>query len=182
MDQNRAQLRAFIETHSEQLKSTLRLYALRAGLPAEQAAAELLSDVTVEALEHASRFDHLRHPMSWLLGIGANLIKRRVDKLNKLNRREPLVRDLYPQDDHLSDGELFDRITTAQPESDTVLISLLRQLAHDDRTVIQLAIMDDLDGNDLAQRLQVNPGTARMRLHRALRRLRVLYHQMENER
>ena len=78
-------------TESETLLATLRYYVTRAGLAHSQtaslAAAELLNEVVVEALEHAERFRPDGQPRAWLLGIAANLIKRQQVARAKRNRR-----------------------------------------------------------------------------------------------
>jgi len=177
-------LKAFIAENDTALLKSLRLYVLRAGMAAhadaEQVARDLLSEVVVEALDHADRFDTARHPMSWLLGIGANLIKRRQSDRARRERREPLIRDMYDGiEGQMSDDELFDRLTAMSEDSANTPLEqresieqLLAELSLEDRQVIQLAILHDLDGASLAKQLGVKPGTARMRLHRALRRLR----------
>jgi DNA-directed RNA polymerase specialized sigma24 family protein len=94
---NRTMLRRFIEENTETLLGTLRTYVVRASLAdrrgATLAAAELLNEVTVEALEHAERFRPSGQPRAWLLGIAANLIKRKQVGRATRDRREPLVRE-----------------------------------------------------------------------------------------
>ena len=109
---NRTLLRRFIEKHAETLLGTLRCYVVRAGLADRQgatlAAVESLNEVVVEALEHADRFRPSGQPMAWLLGIAANLIKRKQAGRATRNRREPLVHDLYPHAQAaISEDELF---------------------------------------------------------------------------
>lgn len=183
----RNRLQAFISQNHQQLATTLRLYVIRSGLTdsdsVDQIALDLLSDVTVEALDHAERFDSTRHPMSWLLGIGANLIKQRVDARNKRERREPLVRDLYiTHAEIMSDGELFDLLASyvqdgRSLDDDLIVTEMLNQLTPDEQHIIRLAVIHELNGEALAQALNIKPGTARMRLHRALQRLRAIHQQ-----
>ncbi|MBZ0287598.1 MAG: hypothetical protein K8I30_08280, partial [Anaerolineae bacterium] len=109
----RKRLEAFIESDSESMAKTLRYYILRAGLASgagiAQLTEELFNDMVVEALRTADRLKPDIHPKPWLLGIAANLIKRRQSEMAKRDRREPLMRDLYPDlEDTLSDEELFD--------------------------------------------------------------------------
>src|SRR5215468_4726173 len=99
----------FINDQSEVLQGTLRFYVMSAGLAertnAEQVASELLNEVVVEALQDQQKFDPARSPMAWLLGIAANLIKRKQVTSARRNRREPLMRDLLPSfEGNLSDG------------------------------------------------------------------------------
>jgi RNA polymerase sigma factor (sigma-70 family) len=181
--EKRDRLSEFIAAHDQELLRGLRLYASRAGLGAQadldQIANDLLSEVVIAALDSADRFDTQRHPMSWLLGIGANMIKRRQAEFARRDRREPLIRDLYAGiERQMSEGELFERIAAyadgagAALETEQFVETTLRHLSPDDREVIQLAVFYDLDSTMLASQLGVNPGAARMRLHRALRRLR----------
>jgi RNA polymerase sigma-70 factor (ECF subfamily) len=182
---NHSRLRQFIEAESPTLLRTLRLYAMRGrlttqGRATDTIAAELLSEVTIEALTHAERFDPSRQPMAWLLGIAANLVRRRQAEMAKHNRREPLARDLVAdRTDVLSDDDLFDWLATLSAkhedpdceELDT-LWAMIDSLRPDDRNVLELAFLNDLDGEALAKELDIRPGAARVRLHRALLRLR----------
>ena len=190
---NRTLLRGFIEAETETLQRTLRYYLLRAGLANGQGAAlaavELLNEVVVEALEHADRFRTSGQPKAWLLGIAANLIKRKQVERATRNRREPLVRDLYPGvGDALSEDELFDRLaalTAAPPgqdlEANEGAAVILAHVSEGDQRVLRLAVLHNLNGAALAQELGVTPGAARVRLHRALNRLRHAWHVQEGQ-
>ena len=161
---------------------TLRYYLYRAGVDGQTldaAASELWNDVILEALHHEGRFPNGVQPRAWLLGIAANLVKRRQAELSRLNRREPLARDLYP-DDAMSDDDVFDLIaelTSASYEidADETVGALLATLSTEDQQVVRLAIIHGLNGEALANELGVSRGAARVRLHRALGRLRQAY-------
>jgi RNA polymerase sigma factor (sigma-70 family) len=180
-------LRQFTSEHYTVLVNTLRLYLLKAGFTeAEDAAYELLNEVVVEALRHAERFDCQRQPMAWLLGIAANLIRRRQTDLARRNRREPLIRDLWRDGDQaLSDDELFDRLLNdgniSPPSGHDMLSELLELLSPADQEVIKLAIEYDMSGAAVAEALHTTPGAARVRLHRALQHLRTHWQQMQEE-
>jgi RNA polymerase sigma factor (sigma-70 family) len=184
---NQTRLRQFIEMETETLLATLRYYLVRAGLADAQSAAlaavELLNEVVIEALDHADRFRSSGQPMAWLLGIAANLIKRKQAERATRNRREPLVRDLYLDvQDNLSEDELFDwlaALTVAEPalawESNEAVSAILAHVSKTDQHILRLAVLHDLNGEELAQALGVTPGAARVRLHRALNRLRAAW-------
>jgi len=176
-------LRAFIETEAGRLRPTLRLYVLRAGLAgpseADAAAADLLNEVVAEALAHAERFRPAGEPEAWLLGIAANLVRRRQADLARRERREPLAADLAGPDE----DDPFERLadlaldsTLAGPEqaleSRQAAAELLALVSEDDRRVLELAVLHELNGDRLAGALGTSPGAARVRLHRALGRLR----------
>ncbi len=189
----KTRLRQYIEYESSTLIGTLRYYLFRAGLggrdlPLDSAAQDLLNDVVAEALEHEDRFRATGQPRAWLLGIAANLVRRRQRDMMQRNQREPLLRDLHPEmEGQMSDDELFDWIAEVAATTPDAfdqredVHALLTALAPDDERVIRLAIMNGLDGEALAQSLQVSAGAARVRLHRALGRLRLVYAQQEND-
>jgi RNA polymerase sigma factor (sigma-70 family) len=186
---NAARLRAFIEAEADTLRGTLRLYIRRAGLAQGDAVAsaadDLLHDVVVEALAHAERFRPSGQPQAWLLGIAANLIRRRQADLARRTRREPLARDLHPvqADGPPAEDDVFDRLaalsTTMQQigpeaalEAHEGAAALLDSVSTADREILGLAILYEMNGAALAEALAITPGAARVRLHRALNRLR----------
>jgi RNA polymerase sigma factor (sigma-70 family) len=184
----KSRLRQFIEDETEVLHGTLRYYLFRAGLndqeqPLDAAASELLNEVVIQALEHEDQFRTGGQPKAWLLGIAANLVKRKQVEFARRTRREPLVRDLYPGDeDRLSDDDLFDWLaaltdvsSAAALESDEQVSAILAGVSAEDQRVLKLAILHGLDGEELAKALDCKAGAARVRLHRALNRLRASY-------
>lgn len=178
------QLSRFIAEQADEILPTLRFYVVRAGLAqgarAMQLALELLDELTVAALEGAARFQAERGARPWLLGIAANLIRRKQAALARLEQREPLAADLVVDADGvLDEGAFFDRLTAQDgddPErsflADEALQRHLQRLSPGDRQVLRLAVVAGFNGSDLAAALGVSPGAARVRLHRALIRLR----------
>ena len=181
----RRRLEVFIELESDSVAKTVRYYVLRSGLASgagiAQLADELFNDMVVEALRSADRLKADMHPKPWLLGIAANLIKRRQTEMAKRDRREPLMRDLYPDmEDTLSDDELFDLLPVAtysrleDVEADETTKHLLSGLSKSDADLLRLAILHDMSGEALAKALGISPVAARVRLHRAFNRLRTV--------
>lgn len=159
------------------------------GVRVTRLALEVLNETVVEALEKAARYDPSRAPKPWLLGIAANIIKRKKADRAKMNRREESVEDrLLPGDiEAQNDAELFDQIAALDPgmfeaiaqdgpevvfEATDSVAAMLRLIPAEDRRVISLAVVHGLDGEALALALRIKPGAARVRLHRALKRLR----------
>jgi len=182
---SRAILTAFIEQESADLFVILRSYVIRMGLAppttAEQVTQELMNQVVVEALQSAERFDPTRRPMPWLLGIGINLIREQLRC--DVHSREIPTRDLFTAiQAELSDDELFERLGAfadtnpagqiEQAERDSWIANLLAQLSEKDQQIIQLAILNDLDRGSISRQLGITPEAARVRLHRAIMRLR----------
>lgn len=187
----KTRLRQFIEHESGALHGTLRYYLFRAGLAnrgqsLDAAAQDLLQDTIAEALTHEDRFRVSGQPRAWLLGIAANLIRRRQIELRRREHREPLIRDLVPQaEDAMSEDELFDWLASLaaedadELESDARAAAMLAAVSPEDAQVLRLAILNGFDGDSLAHELGVSPGAARVRLHRALNRLRLAHQKQE---
>lgn len=186
-------LSQFINAESEVLVMTLCTYVIYAGLARGSdvlpLAQEVLSDAFIEASRHPDRFNEALSKRAWLLGIASNLIKRKQTELARRNRREPLMRDLLPyMEDNFSDGELSDwlnkgRIDKADAfrKENAEAEELLSYVSPEDALVLRLAMLDELDGNALAKTLGVRPGTARMRLYRAIRHLQLRTKEIPHE-
>jgi RNA polymerase sigma-70 factor (ECF subfamily) len=99
-------------------------------------------------------------PLPWLLEITRNEARRQLGRSARI-----------------ATLELFEA-TIAQEEDDaTVRITVeqaLCSLAEGDRQVLSLRYAEDLTQGEVARRLGVAEGTAKVRLHRARRRLRRL--------
>jgi DNA-directed RNA polymerase specialized sigma24 family protein len=184
---SRVRLKQYFDAEHVTLLHTLRHYVVRARLASGDAvnpiADEIFNDMVVEAFRNASRLKPDMQARPWLLGIAGNLVKRKQIELAKRERREPLLRDLYPQTQHdLSDEELFDLLPTLsvtelqEIELNQNVSALLVGVASADADIIRLAILHDLNGDALAKALGVGAGAARTRLYRALYRLRDAYH------
>jgi RNA polymerase sigma factor (sigma-70 family) len=179
----RRRVEALIDTERGQLLKTLRFYVLRAGVASSRdvdaIAQELLSETVFEAFRSAHRLKDDMNPHPWLLGIALNLIKRKQTEIAKRERREPLVRDLLPDSQFaFSDDDLFDQlpqlVDTALDEVEVKdeIAAMLKYVSASDSHVLKLAVAHDMNGEALAHALQITPGAARVRLHRALNRLR----------
>lgn len=181
--EGRTRLEQLIERERPALLRTLRYYALRAGLAssrnADEMAEELLNEVVFEAFRTADRLKPDVHPHPWLLGIAVNLVKRKQVEIAKRERREPLMRDLLPEIEvALSDEELFDQLPVLTAglmdrlEVKHDIDDLLACVSRSDGDLLRLAFFHDLNREALAKALNLSPSAARMRLHRALSRLR----------
>jgi RNA polymerase sigma factor (sigma-70 family) len=178
MVNKRELLETVIESEVQTLAGIIYSYVIRMGLASDPEAtaiaSEILSDVVVTALEHAESYDLSRRAIPWLLGIALNFIRRR--RQSQQRNREIPVRDLH-NNPELSDDELLDRFaervfqhSTLETQQETD--ALLAPLSVDDQQILRLAILEELDANTIARELHITPTTARVRLHRALKRLR----------
>jgi RNA polymerase sigma factor (sigma-70 family) len=175
-----------IQSNTSSLLGTICLYVQRLGLAsgmeAHEVASEVLQEVVIEALDHIDSFVATGQPRAWLLGIAINVIKQKKVKEAKRYRREILFGRLslqYSSLEQVSDADLLDQIapsSIAGPEqaieTSEEVTSLLSLVSKDDQQVLRLAFLEDFDREALAERLGTSTGAARMRLHRALSRLR----------
>jgi len=169
------------------LLGILRSYVKRMGLARGEevpaAAVEVLQEVVLEALDHADRFNPTGQPMAWLLGIAINVIKRKKAELAKRSQRELSMSDLsLKQEEGLSESELFDQLmanSSAGPEQEIAANEqaelLLSLVSPEDQHVLMLAFLQGFEREALAQKLGISPGATRVRLHRALKRLRLAW-------
>lgn len=171
----------------QQLLSHIRLFVGRAKLEGEQTAREIalevLQEVVVEALRAEARYDAARSAKAWLLAFAANVVKRRREKLFRQRSHETVASDLTG-DGNLTEEQLFDRLVALRrpgpsPEQEVVgalwLEEMLAALSPDDRRIIELCVLHTMQGAEVAQTLGISPGAARVRLHRALARLRTVW-------
>lgn len=181
-----------IQTNADPLLGSIRVYVTRMGLAngeaAREIANELLQETVVEALAHAEKYQQTTsHPLAWLRGVSLNIIRRRRAMLVRRQQHElPLaqlaLRHPYAQ----SELELLEQwgpVTEQGPEleleSKEQVEELLMLVSDKDQQVLTLALLESFEPVALAQRLGTTPGTARMRLHRALTRLRAAWFRRE---
>lgn len=183
---SKKQLLECIEQNAEILLINIALYTKKMGLEArgEQGgiAREILQETIVQALVHADRFVPTRQPLAWLLGISMNVIKRRkVEQAKHAHREISFSRLVVKHDDLTSEEEILDRIlplaSESEPEqeieSEEEVNSLLSLVSLRDQQMLRLAVIEDLNGESLAQRLGISVEAARMRLSRSVHRLRL---------
>jgi RNA polymerase sigma factor (sigma-70 family) len=179
-DSAAALLCRYVEENAGPLLGILRGYVRRAGIArlsaehaeqsgTEEAATALLNEVLVEALEHTDRFDSTRQPMAWLLGIAANLIKRRQSEQASRYKRES---NQSAEDVLERLSSLAGQSAAGQMEASLEVERLLARVSAEERRALNLYWIEGLDSNELAGALGVTPAAARQRLTRAMKSLR----------
>lgn len=180
-----AQLRRFLENEAEAdallgiLSSYVRKAGLATGAEIQDVAYAVLGDTLVEALPRVDKFDPQRSPRAWLLGFAINIIRRRRKNAQHLEHEVSVRQALGSTASDLSDDEVWDRFARRQSDDPSVdvlaeagVAEILALVGPDDQQVLQLALLHNLDGEELGQALSIKSTTARVRLHRALDRLR----------
>jgi RNA polymerase sigma factor (sigma-70 family) len=189
---NKQRLVDFLADNVAALLGILRSYVQRMGLArGEEVAAvavEVLQEVVIEALDHADRFNPTGQPMAWLLGIAINVIKRKKVEFAKRSRRELSMSEIsLAQQEPQSEDELFDQFTAytaAGPEQDIAANEqaeiLLSLVSPEDQQILLLAFLYGFKRDALAEKLGISPGATRVRLHRALKRLRLAWSEQQH--
>jgi RNA polymerase sigma factor (sigma-70 family) len=138
-------------------------------VPDPHRAADLTAEVFLAAIESADSYRSSRGaPVAWLYGVARNVLatdrRRQGRELDAATRFG--ARRLLDEDDI---ARLEERID-AEVRAGELRIAL-DHLSEGERAVVELVSVDGLMVEDAARTLGIRPVTARVRLHRARRRL-----------
>ncbi|NLX09560.1 MAG: RNA polymerase sigma factor [Chloroflexi bacterium] len=133
-------------------------------------AEDVAQEAFLRAFQKLDRFDTRRAFRPWLLSIVANLARnhrrsagRYLAALRRFYHSEP-EQDRTPG---VEQGQL-------QQWEAQVLWQAIRRLRHDDQQIVYLRYFLELPVEEVAEALNIAPGTVKSRLHRALERLRAV--------
>jgi len=185
----RAYLQRFLQEDSAGLQTIIRGYVIRMQLAmgnnVEVVAAEVFQETVVEVLAHADRFNPAMQPRAWFLAIAANILKRHRTNYAKRYRFEVLQSDLASQQDIL-DRLMNYPVNAPGPEQAFVshegVRELLALVAQEDRDLLLMTLIQGWDARAIAEAMKITPGAARVRIHRALSRLREAWYHAEQQR
>lgn len=185
---NRQLIAQAVQDNVDKLFRTLCVYVRKAGLGTgaeiPKIATECLSEVVERALRNAERFEPGRQPVAWLLGIASNVILQEKHKRIRQRTREPFLQDLVKaseQREAISTEQLIARLAPAletsaatdeQLASKQHYLDLLSHVSEAEQTLLHLSIVQQYTAKEIAQELGSTPGAIRVRLFRALKRLR----------
>lgn len=146
----------------------VRLFIARRTSDAHRAA-DLTADVFVAAMSASAKYDSkYGEPSAWLIGIARNVCykdaRRRAREAKALNRFAG---------NRLTDEDAIGRAETIldSQRAARAVYEGIGKLPRAERAVFELVVVDGLSTDEAATALGVQPGTARVRLHRARRRL-----------
>ena len=159
---------AFELFYRDHLDAVQRFVARRVDDP--HTAADLTADIFLAVIESADSYsvDH-GSPRGWIFGIARNTISmewrrraRGANAVERLKGRRALQPDALER--------AVERIEAEQPARE--LYERIQLLEPNLRAVLELVALDQLTVADVASILQISPGAARVRLHRARRQVR----------
>ena len=154
--------------YREQVEGLQRFVARRVGDP--ERAADLTAEVFLAAIDSAHRYRSPRGtPRAWLYGIACVVVANDGRRRGRERAREERFRGsaLLDEDDV---ARLDARIDAAAQSRR--LYEAMGRLPEAERTVLELVAIDELTVAEAAAASGVRPVTARVRLHRARRKLR----------
>jgi RNA polymerase sigma-70 factor (ECF subfamily) len=159
---------AFERFYREHVEAVQRFVARRVDDP--YLAADLTADVFVAAIESAGSYRRSRgEPVAWLFGIARNVVAGERRRQSKELRTAARFRgrELVDEDDLAALHELIDSESAARE-----LYRELTRLPDGERAVLELVALDGLSAGEAGRALGIGAVAARVRLHRARRRLR----------
>jgi RNA polymerase sigma factor (sigma-70 family) len=133
-------------------------------------AADLTAEIFLAAIDSAHRYrSRLGTPRAWLLGIARVLVANDGRQRDRQRAGEERLRGstLLDEDDA---ARLDARIDAAARSRD--LYAAMDRLPKGERAVLELVAIDELSLAEAAAAAGIRPVTARVRLHRARRKLR----------
>lgn len=155
---------AFYREHVDAIE---RFVARRVG--DRDLAADLTADVFVAAIESAETYRPSRGaPAAWLFGIAQVVVASRLRRAGREQRATTRIRgrELLDVDDI---ARINDRLA-AEKQSRRLYMAMER-LPDGERAVLELVALDELSLAEVAVALGIRPVTARVRFHRARRRM-----------
>jgi RNA polymerase sigma factor (sigma-70 family) len=154
--------------YSEHLENLQRFVARRVG--DRERAADLTADIFLAAIDSAHRYQPRGTPKAWLYGIARVVVAEdRRRGARERARRERLRGSLFLDEEEAA--RIDARIDAAARSRG--LYEAMDRLSEDERAVLELVAIDELTVAEAAVAVGVRSVTARVRLHRARRKLRV---------
>jgi RNA polymerase sigma-70 factor (ECF subfamily) len=152
---------------------------LATGERIEAVAAEVFQDAVIETLAHAERFHTDMQPRPWFLAIAANMLKRHRASYAKRSRFEVLIGHVASTSGRESEQDVLDLLMPATAPGPEQMLErresvreLLALVSPADAQLLKMALLEGWDADALASLMGITPGAARVRVHRALQRLR----------
>ena len=171
----RTDMAAFEELYRRHVGSVVRFAVRRARTPEE--VVDLVAAVWLEVIASLDRFEPARGDvLPWILGIAANLCA--TERRRQVREREAVRR----LGGHRSLDD--DDVTRLEHAIDAAAVAprlhrALTLLPSSERAVAELVLLDELTPVQASEALRIKPATARMRLARARRKLRVVAEEHE---
>ncbi|HEX5659387.1 MAG TPA: sigma-70 family RNA polymerase sigma factor [Polyangiales bacterium] len=123
-------------------------------------AEDLVQDTWLSALTSSASFEGRSSVRTWLSTI---LRRRVVDKIRRARVSTPYEDDVHSQQDATDPVESRELVERA--------LAMLSELGDAEREALALCAIGELDRGEACEELGISPGSLRVRLHRARRKL-----------
>lgn len=153
--------------YTEHLEDVQRFVARRVGDP--ERAADLTADIFLAAISSAHRYRPRATPKTWLYGIAVNVVAEDRRQGARDRAREERIRGSALLDEEET-ARIEGRIDAAARARR--IFEAMDRLGEGERAVLELVAIDELTVAEAAAAVGVRPVTARVRLHRARRKVR----------
>jgi RNA polymerase sigma factor (sigma-70 family) len=127
-------------------------------------AADVLADIFLVAWRRMDEIPDDPDYVYWLYGVARRAV---ANHRRGLRRREAATDRLRSQF-----AAMIALVDAPQETAHPALLTALARLSEEDRELLTLTSWDELSATEVARVLDIKPGTARVRLHRARARLR----------
>jgi RNA polymerase sigma factor (sigma-70 family) len=154
--------------YREHVEGVERFVARRAG--DRECAADLTAEIFLAAIDSAHRYrPRLGTPKAWLFGIARVLVAGDARRRDRRRAGEERLRGsaLLDEDDAARMDARIDAVAQSRR-----LYEAMDALPETERAVLELVALDELGLAEAAAAAGIRPVTARVRLHRARRKLR----------
>ena len=163
--------------YREQVEDLQRFVARRIG--DRERAADLTAEIFLAAIDSAHRYrSRSGTPKAWLYGIARTLVANDRRRRGRERAREERFRGSALLDEE--DAARMDARLDAAAQSRR-LYEAMDRLPEAERAVLELVALDELAVAEAAAAVGVRSGTARVRLHRARRKLRAELEAVANQ-
>lgn len=153
--------------YGEHLEDLQRFVARRVG--DRERAADLTAEIFLAAIRSAHRYRPRAAPKSWLYGIARNVVANDRRRSARERAGEERLRGSALLDEEEA-GRIDARLDAAA--ASRRLYEAMDSLPEGERAVLELVALDELTVAEAAAAAGVRPVAARVRLHRARRKLR----------
>lgn len=187
-----AYLNSFLHEHAAALKNILAAYVLRAGLATgsdvQLVVEEIFQDTVLQVMDIGEHFLAAQQPRAWFIRVALNIIQRRRTNLAKRHRFEVLVSDLASEtgipEENLLEQLAVSVLTGPEQavETQEQVREMLALVSPADAHLLNLMVLHECDANTVGRSLGITPEAVRVRLHRALHRLRIAWNKYESDR
>lgn len=139
---------------------------------------DLTQEVFIRLHRGINKLDPQRDPTGWVFTVATNLIRDHWrSREHKRTDRELHVEDQSQLDAAHPDPDV--QTVMEQDEELRAVWGALQSLRESDREIILLRDYEELDTNDIARMLKIEPDTVRQRHYRAVTRLGEVFRQLE---